>query len=56
MQLTIRNMSGKLVHDEQLNVNGFYNKTMDMSHLSKGVYFVTLQNDDESFIKKMVIQ
>jgi len=55
-QLSIRDMEGKLVHNEQLNVNGNFNKSMDLSHLAKGVYFMRLQNDDESKVEKLIIQ
>jgi len=56
IQLSIRDMEGKLVHNEQLNVNGNFNKSMDLGHLSKGVYFLRLQNDNESKIEKLIIQ
>jgi hypothetical protein len=29
---------------------------MDLSHLSKGVYFLRLQNDKESKVEKLIIQ
>ena len=56
MQLTIRDMEGKLVYNEALNVNGNFNKTMNLSELSKGVYFLRLQNDKESKVEKLIIQ
>ena len=56
MQMTITDMNGKVVHDESITVNKFYNRTMDMGHLANGMYFLRLQNDDHSKIQKIVIR
>ena len=55
MQLTVRDIDGKLVYNERVTVNGRLNKSMDLSHLAKGVYYLRLQNDTESKVEKLII-
>ena len=54
--LIMRDAQGKLIMDEQLNVNGFFMKDYDFESLAKGVYFLNLQSDEESVVKKLIIQ
>ena len=49
-QVSIHNLSGKLLHSEKLNTNN----TIDLSHLPQGVYFVELDVDGEKVRKKIV--
>ncbi|MEQ8909143.1 MAG: T9SS type A sorting domain-containing protein [Vicingaceae bacterium] len=54
--ISIRDVQGKLMFEEQLNVNGGFVKDYDFESLAKGVYFMNLQSDDESIVRKIVIQ
>ncbi len=51
--IEIRNVSGQLVLEE--NLNGI-KKQLDISHLSKGIYFVTVANSVRIETKKLVLR
>jgi hypothetical protein len=50
--ITITNLTGKQV--ATYNLQNTSNKTIDISHLSEGVYFVTLKTDEEVVTKKVI--
>ncbi|MEQ8625618.1 MAG: T9SS type A sorting domain-containing protein [Vicingaceae bacterium] len=54
--LNVRNMLGQLVYSTQVQVNGTKIERMNLSNLDKGVYFVTLENDSEKLLKKVVLK
>lgn len=54
--LQLRDAQGKLVFNEMLNVNGNFVKDYDFESLPKGVYFLNLQSDEESIVRKVVLQ
>ena len=49
-QISVHNLSGKLLHTEKLNTNS----TIDLSHLPQGVYFLELDVEGEKVRKKIV--
>ncbi|MCW5908811.1 MAG: T9SS type A sorting domain-containing protein [Chitinophagales bacterium] len=51
--LTITNISGSIVQTEQLNAA---NTTIPINHLPAGLYFVTVQNQQQCIVKKLVKQ
>ncbi|MCW5908967.1 MAG: T9SS type A sorting domain-containing protein [Chitinophagales bacterium] len=51
--LTITNISGSIVQTEQLSSA---NTTMPINHLPAGLYFVTVQNQQQRIVKKLVKQ
>ena len=54
--LNVHNMLGQVVHTESVSVNGFLSKDMNLSGYDKGVYFVSLVNDNERLVKKIVLK
>lgn len=54
--LNVRNMLGQSVHAEIIAVNGMMTKNMNLNGLEKGVYFVSLENDEEKLVKKVVLK
>ena len=54
--LNVRNMLGQVVFNEQVSLNGQLTKNMNLSNLDKGVYFVSLENDQEKLVKKIVLK
>ena len=54
--LNVRNMLGQTVYTSLLNVNGSTTERLDLSGLEKGVYFVTLENENEKLLKKVVLK
>jgi len=56
MNVVIFNSLGSLIYSEQLNINGTLTKNMNLSNLSKGVYFIRLQTNDDVVIRKIIIQ
>lgn len=55
-EVTVYNMEGKQVYNEKLpNFSGDYNKAIDISSNSKGVYFVKIEQGKHSQVKKIVL-
>jgi hypothetical protein len=55
-QLSLRNVQGKEIFQEQINVNGNFTKDYDFANLAKGVYFLRIQNEEETINRKVIIQ
>lgn len=55
--LEIKSILGKSVYKEEINNSGMINKSIDLSYLKKGIYFISI-TDDSNFIstKKITIQ
>lgn len=54
--LTVRNLLGQEAHSETISANGVKTKQLNLSHLGKGVYFVSLENQNERLVKKIIIK
>lgn len=55
--ISIFNGSGQLVFEEKLdNFTGHYEKQIDISANPKGIYFVTVKQNDESITKKLILE
>jgi len=54
--LNVRNMLGQTVFTDLLSVNKQRTMQLDLSDYEKGVYFVSLENDDERLVKKVVVK
>jgi len=52
--ITVRNIQGQMLLTEKIEID----KTLalDLSNFSNGIYFLTLQNEKENFVKKIIIQ
>ena len=53
--VTVRDVSGKVVYIEQLNVNGVLRNDYDFSDFAKGVYFMHIQSGDKAKVEKLII-
>lgn len=55
--ISIYNGSGQLVFEEKLeNFTGLYEKQIDISANPKGIYFVTVKQNNESITKKLILE
>ncbi len=54
--LNVRDVSGKLVFNEQVNVNGAFQRDLDFTGFAKGIYFLQIQTGEESRIEKLIIK
>jgi hypothetical protein len=54
--LTIRDIQGKEVYTELISVNGEYRRDLDLSDLAKGVYYLQIQDGENSKVEKLIIQ
>jgi len=52
----IIDLSGKIVYSQALSLTKNQTKTLNVSFLKKGIYFVKLQKDTYQFVEKLVIQ
>lgn len=57
LQITVFNVQGKEVFSStDTNVNGVYNKQINLEELSKGVYYIKLSAGANVKIQKLIIQ
>jgi len=55
-EVTVYDTQGKQVYSEKLpNFSGDYNKAIDISSNTKGVYFVKIQQGKHSQVKKIIL-
>ena len=52
--LTLRNIEGQEVAKEKVEFTNVYK--LDLTNLTNGIYFLSLQNDKENYVRKVVIQ
>ena len=55
-KVEIYDMTGKLVAQEQLQSNGYFNHKINLNHLSKGIYILKFNSGKYSDTKKIVIE
>ena len=53
--IKVENSIGEIVYDEQLNKPNKGIKTIDLSKLANGVYFITIQNADKAITSKILL-
>ncbi len=53
--MSARNMLGQIVYNDNLSVSGSKAQALDLTNMEKGIYFVTLENGSERFVKKIII-
>ncbi|NVO02905.1 MAG: C10 family peptidase [Bacteroidetes bacterium] len=57
INIKLNNITGQTVYaDSKSNFNGTFDKTIDVSSLSKGVYFVNILTEKASITRKIVLQ
>ncbi|MDG1190399.1 MAG: T9SS type A sorting domain-containing protein [Flavobacteriales bacterium] len=55
--LEVKSILGKSVYKEEINNSGMINKSLDLSYLKKGIYFISITDDSNSIsTKKITIQ
>lgn len=55
--LELKSILGKSVYKEEINNSGMINKSLDLSYLRKGIYFISITDDSNSIsTKKITIQ
>ncbi|MFA7401132.1 MAG: T9SS type A sorting domain-containing protein, partial [Bacteroidales bacterium] len=55
--IRITDVSGKILHNEVYNINEIqYTLKLDISKYPKGFYFITINNNDQTVIKKLIIE
>lgn len=55
-RLKVKTILGQTIYHEQINTNGTFLKNMDFSGFDKGVYFLSLENENERITKKVLIK
>ena len=55
-ELTLVNALGVMVLNKSIEVNGMHSESMDVSNLSEGVYYLYMRNNENSIIRKVVVQ
>jgi hypothetical protein len=54
--ISVYNIQGQLVHTSKVDSNnGFFNKTLDLSALSSGMYIVQFKSGNNSISKKLIL-
>jgi hypothetical protein len=57
IELEVKSILGKSVYKEEINNSGMINKSLDLSYLKKGIYFISITDDSNSIsTKKITIQ
>ena len=49
-------MLGQNVLNETITIQNEYNRAFDFSNLEKGVYFISVENQSNKWVEKVVIQ
>jgi hypothetical protein len=56
VNISIFNNLGSMVASEQIDVNGSINKTINLNHLSKGIYYLRMQTANDVVVRKVIVQ
>ena len=57
VKIGIRNIIGEsVIAVEEINVNGEFIKTIDLSKFAEGIYFLTIENNNNVLTEKIVVQ
>lgn len=55
--ISVYNLNGVLVYEEKLeDFTGRYQKQLDLSHQPKGIYFLSVTQNEENITKKLIIE
>ena len=54
--VTITDISGKTIISDKVKCDGTLEKTVDVSTMAKGAYFVHVSNDKTSIVQKLIVQ
>lgn len=56
VNVNILDIMGKKVYNKELNFNNSTTNQVDLSHLTKGIYFIALEKNGQSSVKKLIIK
>lgn len=56
LNMSIIDLSGKVIYSEDLNVNGSFSKDFEMNSIAKGVYYVKLSSPNGVKVGKLIVQ
>ena len=56
LTIHVVNLQGQVIFEKQITVSGTLIEELDLSHLTKGMYYLRLKNKDTIGIKKLIIQ
>ena len=56
VEFVVADMNGRMVVTETINCEGSLVKTIDVSNLAKGAYFVHIYNDDFNTTRKLIVK
>jgi hypothetical protein len=54
--LKVRNNLGQVVLEEQVSANGNFAKAIELIQFESGVYFLSLENEKERLVEKIIVQ
>ncbi len=55
-QFEVLNSLGERVYSEVVSMSNKHSQTFNLTHLSKGIYFIRMQNDDEIITTKFIVE
>lgn len=55
MNISVIDVTGKIIFNQTLNVNGISNTSFDFSKFNKGIYIVNVKSGNENYNKKLVV-
>ena len=56
VQITLTNVTGKIMYNQNIEVNGNLNSFVDVSQFPTGTYFIQIQANDQKMVKQIIIQ
>lgn len=56
MEMTLSDAFGKIIQQESLPINGFFEKTYNLQNMPSGIYFFTVKNEKGEWSKQVVRQ
>ncbi|MBQ8045370.1 MAG: T9SS type A sorting domain-containing protein, partial [Bacteroidales bacterium] len=56
VEFVLADMNGRMIVTETINCEGSLVKTIDVSNLAKGAYFVHIYNDDFNTTRKLIVK
>jgi len=55
VQLSVIDAAGKMIYNEQTMLSNTENAVIDLSHVAKGTYLITVKTDKEQFAERLII-
>ncbi|MBL7891530.1 MAG: T9SS type A sorting domain-containing protein, partial [Bacteroidia bacterium] len=55
IKITLLNILGEIISDENLTASKTFKKSMDVSGLTDGIYFINIKSENQSYTQKFII-